>query len=216
MRGLVVIGVFDRSKVSSDGLDPIKGIENCRRPCVDSESRRNRYLAAPSRDIPLQDLQSLSLIREARYRELHHDCCRLLEDPRHWGDLSPMKAPSSAVRSAHHHCAGYLVLYLWACWVGNGIRWSWPCTSSIRVACCRNAPSVSHMKYRIGNERYYRQFENDNSIHVSSASILRDIISSDSASRSNIWLEVQLTLIERFIALPAPQNALGISSVHLK
>ena len=79
-----------------------------------------------------------------------------------------MKAPSSAVWSAHHHWTESLALYLWACSLDNGIRWPWLCISSIWAACYRNAPSLLHKKYKIETEWCYQLFETDSSIHVSS------------------------------------------------
>jgi hypothetical protein len=179
---LVVLELFDWSKVSNDELKmttPMKGIERYHRSSADSKSRRNQYLGHPSQDIPLQ---------QAHYRELYYHCHLLLDSFRHWENLPPMKAPSSAVRSVHHHCAESLALYLCACLLDNGIRWPWLCTSSIRAACYRNAPSLSHKKYKIENGWYYQLFETDSSIHVFSAwTPKHHTVSTYSASRSNIW-----------------------------
>jgi hypothetical protein len=64
-RWLVVLELFDRSKMSSDELKmttPMKGVERSRRSSADSKSRRNRYLGYPSQGIPPQDLRTLGLI----------------------------------------------------------------------------------------------------------------------------------------------------------
>jgi hypothetical protein len=181
-RWLVVLDLFDWSKVSSDELKMttlVKGIERYRRSSADTKSRRNRYLDRPSQDIPLQ---------QGHYRELYYHRCLLLDAFRHRENLLPMKAPSSAVQSAHHHCAESLALYLSGCSLDNGIRWPWLCTSSSLAAYYHNAPSLSHKKYKIETEWYYQLFETDSSIHVSSAWTLKHhTVSTDSASRSNIW-----------------------------
>ncbi len=120
-RWLVVLDLFDRSKVLNDKPEmtiPMNGTERPRRSSVGSKSRRNRYLG---RNIPLQDLRNLGLIYQAQYQEVYHHRCLLLDGFRHWDDLQPTKAPPSAVVSAHHHCTDSLAPYLWARSLDNGI-----------------------------------------------------------------------------------------------
>jgi hypothetical protein len=127
----------------------------------------------------------------------------LLDDFRYWENLPPIKGLSSAVRSAHHQCAESLALYLWGCSLDNGIRWPWLCTWSIRAACYRNAPSLSHKKYKIETEWYYQLLETDSSIHASSAWTLKHYtVSTDSASRSNIWWKYNWRLSNGLLHCP--------------
>ena len=64
-RWLVVLDLFDRSKVLKDKPEmtiPTGGTERPRRSSVGSKSRRNRYL---DRNIPLHDLRNLGRIYQA-------------------------------------------------------------------------------------------------------------------------------------------------------
>ena len=101
--------------------------------------------------------------------------------------------------------------------MNNGIQWPYLCTSSTLVVGYRNASSFSHKTYRIETELYHQLFETDNSTHVSSVRTLKQhIVSADSAASKQCLAEVQLTFIERLIALPAPQDGLYISFGHFK
>lgn len=114
-----------------------------------------------------------------------------------------MKAWSSPARWVYYYCAESLALYLCACSLDNSIRWPWSCTSSIRVACYRNVPFLSHKTYKIETVGYYRLFETDSSIHVFSVWTLKHhIVTTESASWRNIWSKYNSRLSNGLLHCP--------------